>query len=163
MPLWTDVVQAIGSLCSFLFTFVGFVLLFRQVRQIERTIRGDVNERLYNQNLEILKCFVDDPEIRPFFYDNKEVEPTHPSYLKIVCIAEILASYLELVYVQLDEMPPKIRGTWKTYMKAMYANSPSLRQHLKENEDWYYSGLISVLGEIEEEKKNGFTKRLKQK
>lgn len=45
-------------------------------RQIEVMLlqgRGDVNERLYNQSLSIMKFFAEHPELRPFFYDNKDI------------------------------------------------------------------------------------------
>ena len=50
----------------------------RQVEVMLRHSRGDVNERLYNQSLEIMKFFAEHPEVRPYFYDNKDVAQVRP-------------------------------------------------------------------------------------
>src|SRR5437588_1383660 len=48
----------------------------RQVEVMVRHSRGDVNERLYNQSLQILRFFAGNPEVRPYFYDNKDIART---------------------------------------------------------------------------------------
>jgi len=45
----------------------------RQVEVMLRQSRGDVNERLYNQSLSIMRFFAENPELRPYFYDNKDL------------------------------------------------------------------------------------------
>ena len=45
----------------------------RQVEVMLLQSRGDVNERLYNQSLTIMRFFAENPEVRPYFYDNKEI------------------------------------------------------------------------------------------
>src|SRR5205085_10392015 len=45
----------------------------RQVEVMLRQSRGDVNERLYNQSLSIMKFFAENPEVRPYFYDKKDI------------------------------------------------------------------------------------------
>ena len=45
----------------------------RQVEVMLLQSRGDVNERLYSQSLMIIKFFAENPELRPYFYDNKDL------------------------------------------------------------------------------------------
>src|SRR5437660_12279946 len=45
----------------------------RQVEVMLRQSRGDVNERLYNQSLSIMKFFAENPEVRHYLYDNKDI------------------------------------------------------------------------------------------
>src|SRR3989442_13915737 len=58
----------------------------RQVEVMLRHSRGDVNERLYKQSLEILRFFAENPEVRPYFYDNKDIarSPSGLERLKIL-------------------------------------------------------------------------------
>jgi hypothetical protein len=45
----------------------------RQVEVMLQQSRGDVNERLYSQSLVIMRFFAENPEVRPYFYDNKDL------------------------------------------------------------------------------------------
>ena len=45
----------------------------RQIEVMLEQSRGDVNERLYSQSLEIMRFFAENPELRPYFYDNKDL------------------------------------------------------------------------------------------
>jgi hypothetical protein len=62
----------------------GIFALKATKRQIEVMLlqsRGDVNERLYSQSLEIMRFFAENPELRPYFYDNKDLNEA-PSELE---------------------------------------------------------------------------------
>lgn len=67
----------VGILGVILGAVIGGIFVQRATkRQIEVMMlqsRGDVNERLYNQSLSIMKFFAENPELRPFFYDNREL------------------------------------------------------------------------------------------
>lgn len=43
----------------------------RQIEVMLLQSRGDVNERLYNQSLSIMKFFAENPELRPYFTTTK--------------------------------------------------------------------------------------------
>jgi hypothetical protein len=52
----------------------------RQVEVMLLQSRGDVNERLYNQSLEIMRFFAENPELRPYFYDNQDLNEAKVSW-----------------------------------------------------------------------------------
>src|SRR5882762_5889821 len=63
----------------------------RQVEVMMLQSRGDVNERLYSQSLVIMKFFAENPELRPYFYDNKDLTNAQSELekLKVLSTAEI--------------------------------------------------------------------------
>jgi hypothetical protein len=109
--------------------------------------RGDVNERLYNQSLSIMKFFAEHPELRPYFYDNKglieagnELEKS-----KVLTAAEMVGGFMELVALQVEEQPAEIKIRWKTYIVDAYNSSSVLREHLATCTTWYADDLLRLL------------------
>ena len=143
----------VGILGVILGAVIGGIFVQRATkRQIEVMMlqsRGDVNERLYNQSLSIMKFFAENPELRPFFYDNRELSlaANDLERLKILSTAEMVAGFMELVALQLEEQLPEIRPRWKAYICDAHASSPVLREHLQSCSAWYADDLLRLLPE----------------
>ena len=119
----------------------------RQVEVMLLQSRGDVNERLYNQSLEIMRFFAENPEIRPYFYDNKELSSAGSELekLKVLSTAEMVSGFMELVALQLAEQPEDIQPRWKAYVVDGYNSSAVLREHLATCTGWYADDFLRLL------------------
>lgn len=145
LPLWTEVLQAIGAIGALIVSTIGFAALIYQIRQLERSIRGNVNESLYNQNLEFMRIIANNPDLRPYFYENRDITAENPKYSQVMSVAEILASFLELIALQKSDIPKHVWVHWSNYIQDMYKNSPVLRQHFRENKSWYSRDILVLL------------------
>ena len=119
----------------------------RQVEVMVQHSRGDVNERLYNQSLSIMIFFGENPELRPYFYDNKELS-TAPNDLerwKVLNAAEMVGGFVELVALQIEEQPSEIQERWKAYILDLFNSSSVLREHLASCAAWYADDLLRLL------------------
>ncbi|MDT4952998.1 MAG: hypothetical protein QOJ02_1136 [Acidobacteriota bacterium] len=78
MPSWTwadtnqvqataTVVYVILTLAYVIVTLVGFLLLRRQIKQVDLSTRGETHGYLYNHQHSITRFFIDNPNLRPFF------------------------------------------------------------------------------------------------
>ena len=128
----------------------GFFVQRATKRQIEVMLlqsRGDVNERLYNQSLSIMKFFAEHPELRPFFYDNKDLmqAANELEKSKVLTAAEMVGGFMELVAMQVEEQTPEIQSRWKTYIVDAHNSSPALREHLASCHAWYADDLLRLL------------------
>jgi hypothetical protein len=119
----------------------------RQVEVMLLQSRGDVNERLYNQSLEIMRFFAENPEVRPYFYDNKELSKAQSELeeLKVLSTAEMVSGFMELVSLQLAEQPEEIQPRWKAYIVDGYNSSSVLREHLATCTAWYADDFLRLL------------------
>ena len=90
----------------------------RQIEVMLMQSRGDVNERLYSQSLSIMKFFAEHPELRPYFYDSKDLTQTANELerSKVLTAAEMVGGFMELVAMQLEEQPTEIQVRWKAYI-----------------------------------------------
>ena len=119
----------------------------RQVEVMLQQSRGDVNERLYSQSLDIMRFFAEHPEVRPYFYDNKELNKAQSELekLRVLSTAEMVAGFMELVALQLSEQPADIQPRWKAYIVDAYNSSPVLREHLSTCTPWYAEVFLRIL------------------
>ena len=119
----------------------------RQVAVMLQHSRGDINERLYSQSLEIMRFFAENPEVRPYFYDNKKLSEAESDLerLKVLSTAEMVAGFMELVALQLAEQPEEIQPRWKAYIVDGYDSSVVLREHISSCMPWYADDLLRLL------------------
>ena len=119
----------------------------RQVEVMLRQSRGDVNERLYNQSLAIMCFFAEHPEVRPYFYDNKDLGQAGSELekLRVLSTAEMVAGFMELVALQMDDQPAEIQPRWKAYIVDGYNSSPVLREHVATCITWYADDFLRLL------------------
>src|SRR5438067_10184411 len=158
MPTWTwadpNQVQAsaavgyvILTLAYVIVTFVGFLLLRHQIKQIDLSTRGETHGYLYNHQHSITRFFVDNPNLRPFFYDNKEIGQTDSEFVTLKGVTEMVADFCEHTYLQLPNLPIDVREGWESYMKHLYQNSPMLRLHFggQLSGTWYSQDFKTML------------------
>jgi uncharacterized membrane-anchored protein YhcB (DUF1043 family) len=119
----------------------------RQVEVMLLQSRGDVNERLYNQSLEIMRFFAENPELRPYFYDNKDLREAQSELekLKVLSTTEMVSGFMELVALQMAEQPEDIQPRWKAYIVDGYKSSAVLREHLATCTAWYADDFLHLL------------------
>jgi hypothetical protein len=147
----TIIAAIAGILGVILGAVIGGVFALKATkRQIEVMLlqsRGDVNERLYSQSLEILRFFAENPELRPYFYDNKDLSRTESELesLKVLSTAEMVGGFMELVALQLAEQPAEIQPRWKAYIVDGYNSSVVLREHLATCTAWYADDFLRLL------------------
>jgi hypothetical protein len=140
-----------GVLGVILGAVIGGVFALKATkRQIEVMLlqsRGDVNERLYSQSLDILRFIAENPELRPYFYDNKDLSRTESELerLKVLSTAEMVGGFMELVALQLAEQPAEIQPRWKAYIVDGYNSSVVLREHLSTCTAWYADDFLRLL------------------
>jgi len=144
----------LAALTGILGTVIGAVLggVFalkatkRQVEVMLEQAREDVHERLYSQSLEIMKFFAENPEVRPYFYDNKDLTNAGElERLKVLSTAEMVSGFMELVALQVKQQPADIQPRWRAYIEDTYNSSGAIREHLTACEAWYAEDLLRLL------------------
>jgi hypothetical protein len=147
----TIIAAVAGVLGVILGAVIGGVFALKATkRQVEVMLlqgRGDVNERLYSQSLVIMKFFAENPELRPYFYDNKDLSKAQSELekLKVLSTAEMVSGFMELVALQLAEQPTDIQPRWKAYIVDGYNCSAVLREHIATCKAWYADDFLGLL------------------
>ncbi|QJW90877.1 hypothetical protein HNV11_16580 [Spirosoma taeanense] len=141
-----DYIQAITSIASVLVTLAGFILINRQIKQVDKSTRGQTHSYLYTHQDSITRLFIEKPALRAFFYDDLTPDTRHKNDIVIRAVTELVADFCEHIYLQLPNLPDDIRKGWDGYMKNLYNNSPLLREHFERGSgEWYSKEFIEAL------------------
>ncbi len=119
----------------------------RQIEVMMIQSRGDVNERLYSQSLQIMRFLAENPALRPYFADNKDLQEAESELekLRVLSTVEMVAGFMELVSLQLAEQPLEIQPRWKAYIVDGYNSSAVLRDHISTCRAWYADDFLQLL------------------
>jgi hypothetical protein len=146
-PNWAEKVQAYASVATALITFGGILFVLWQIKQVDRGIRSNTNERLMNESLEILRFLAENPGNYDYFYNGKELPKEADEALKYA--TEMVANYMEHVVLQTETLPTDVREGWKKFVKDSYARSSVVREHLKKFADWYDPRLRELVKNVQ--------------
>ena len=105
--------------------------------------------------LTLHRVFLDHPELRPYFFENKDLEETDPLYPRVEAVADM---HLDVFAYNLDYrlvFPDGWRTAagYKDYIRSRLALSPIMRRRLEKRADWFSPLLQEVLKEFEVSKK----------
>lgn len=94
-----------------------------------------------------MRFFAENPELRPYFYDNKELSKAQSELekLRVLSTIEMVSGFMELVALQLAEQPEDIQPRWKAYVVDGYNSSVVLREHLATCTAWYADDFLRLL------------------
>jgi hypothetical protein len=137
-----EMVQLMVSVLGLMIAGVGLPLLYVQLRDVKRSVRGGVHAATYAQAADFRAHLVAHPHLRPYFFEAKEIAPDHADYNRVVTIAEIFLNYLEHVTVLEDSYTRQDRAALDRFTKHALAQSPILKRHLNENRAAYADALL---------------------
>lgn len=145
-PSWTDVLQGIGTLASAIISLFGFAFIYWQIRQTNDGIEKQNHASIYNMGFELFKIFVEHQELRPYFYDGKNLEKNDDNFQKVMAIAELHADFFEYIILEQYSIDREMKLTMIKYMKRLFKSSDALRKFLTEYSDCYNSEFLHVIG-----------------
>jgi hypothetical protein len=97
--------------------------------------------------LELHRVFLNHPELRPYFFEGKDIKETDPLYPKVEAVADM---HLDAFAYNLDYrlvFPDGWRTAegYKDYIRSRLALSPVMRRRLEQKPDWFSPYLQEVL------------------
>ncbi len=143
---WTDVGSAIGQIASAIISLVGFIFVYRQIKQTNDNLKQSNHTAIYSINTELYKFFAENSKLRPYFHDG--ATPTDEDINKVLSVSELLADFFEFILVEKNSLAPEIRQPWLNYMKKIYAQSPGFRQFIHINKDQYCDELLNLFANV---------------
>jgi hypothetical protein len=142
---WTDILQAIGTLAGAIISIVGFLLLWRQIKLTNETLKQNNQTSIYTISAEIYKYLADNSHLRPYFHENKKLEENDPNTQQLLVFCEVLADFFEFVIVKKSTLDRNFIEPWEFYMRKIYKNSPVFRKYIEESGEQYTEPLKKIL------------------
>jgi hypothetical protein len=125
---------------------VTLLFLVRQTKFLSEALKASLFAPLDARQFDILKIFIDAPDLRPYFYDGAPTPPRDSSeYARVMAVAEYILDFFAAILIQRKMYGKIVAGDWwQAYMIDSFANSPALRELLDSRETWYRKPLHDV-------------------
>jgi hypothetical protein len=149
-----ELLSLVISIAGFITVIISLVLLTRQTREmtlqskyVASSLEKTVYETASGRGFALDKIFIDNPELRPYFYSGKDIGEDDPCFDKVVAVADFILDFMDYIVLQPQHFAqifsPK---SWEPWMKDMFANSPVLCGRLQEVEGrWHSKALADIM------------------
>jgi hypothetical protein len=145
---FADTVQAFASVATAGIAGGGVYLVIKQLKQVERTIRGTTYERLTEESLEILRFLADHPETYPYLYEGRPLDDSDPNRVVILYSSEIVCNYMEHVCLQRPNMTDGDWNVWRAFVEDTCRNAPIVRWYVEKYQKWYTKSLVEISAQV---------------
>ena len=151
LKLVLDIVQVAIAILGFVGVIVSLLYLAtqtkevtRQSKSLEESIRVQVYQGLSSDMLGIDRVFIEHPELRPYFYEGKELSQDSPIYNMALSAAEMKLDFYDTVLIQMTHFAQSLADNWKDGVRYAFALSPIMRTMLVTHKSWYTDELVEL-------------------
>jgi hypothetical protein len=133
----------IFSALSLIISAVGFSFMWLQLESANKSLKTAIYANMSNWTFELDKTFLQHPELRPYFYAGKDMDPGDPLYLKAESVAELLLDNFDSML----EFRPYFPGGaphegWINWMHDSFESSPVLVRTIEKEWRQYEHGPV---------------------
>ncbi|MGR9115714.1 MAG: hypothetical protein ACU85E_08105 [Gammaproteobacteria bacterium] len=130
-------VQAVTSIVTAIAAILGFIGLIVQLKKLECDLQVAARGSIYDMAARLKEIFVDNPEMRKYFFDGVSISEDAEHYPKAIAIADYFCLYLEQISTQSANIAPEHRESWLFYAAAIDHNSSIIKNYLSDKRFWY--------------------------
>jgi hypothetical protein len=142
------------GLVSLLLGLGSLFIIYRQTKEITRqsenspaSFQNAVYQTITTQEMEVDKLFVENPQLRPYFFSAHEINEGSSDYAKAEAIADYELDFFDSAKGRLrllQEVGYDVSmNAWNKYFDDSFTNSPILCKRLRELTPWYGSDFVS--------------------
>ncbi|MBI5301509.1 MAG: hypothetical protein HY868_05175 [Chloroflexi bacterium] len=131
------VIQALVGLIGVPALLYSLAQLRNQTREQTKATNATIYQNLEGTMIEIDRFFVDHADLRPYFYNNKEIAEEDSEYDRVLSTAEMMMDFADFVLTHRINMPDYPWVEWERYFQDIYVSSPALRKLWNEKQDWF--------------------------
>ena len=165
------------SLCISFFYFITVVvtlivliyqnkIISMQTSYALQSVEGSIYSNITTQSLAEDEIFINHPELRPYFYAGKELEPNDPLKHQVHAAAEYVLDFFDSLESQLKKYPSlwiHEKREWEANIVDQCAWSPVLCHYLDANRNWYSEELFTLKIAGEAKRRQGYTAQYLQR
>ncbi len=122
--------------------------IWRTLKEMSLANQASISVRLASQSIEIPKYIADDPQLYEYFYKNKPLLVGTPTDTKVLCCTEIMANFLEHIFLQRPSLPVASQGAWMRYVRDHYSASRVVREFVTEHRHWYAAAFLNFVDTV---------------
>ncbi|MDR1779056.1 MAG: hypothetical protein LBR14_04855 [Clostridiales Family XIII bacterium] len=103
------------DIAAIVVSLAAVFIAFYEGRNVRRSFQEQTYQEFVATWFELDKFFIDDPELRKYFYENYPLEESDPKYGKVLSVAEYFDDAFTYANSQSGIIPPNLRASYKNY------------------------------------------------
>ncbi|WP_412746342.1 hypothetical protein [Krasilnikovia sp. MM14-A1004] len=131
------------ALMASLFAAWQAQLVRQQLRHAERIAKAQFHQSLTQSTAEMHRIFLDRPELRPLFYENK-IASDGTEHQRALAMAGFIVDLAEGC-IAAEPALTDLYGDWDDHMHFLYSRSPAIREFWKDFGHLYPEGVRRAL------------------
>ncbi len=136
---WAPLIEAIGTCVAGIVVAVTLILLWRQNKSLERSIRSSTYQLLQPNEAAYSTLLINYPEVEKIIYsEDYEEGEINTTSVRAYWAALLLLTFMENVCVQHEDfglIPAKLWRTWEAYMRHDFQRYSFIRKVWSENKE----------------------------
>jgi hypothetical protein len=134
-------------------SLISLGLIAQQVRTASEQVGATktqtqalTTQSVLGQLFQLDDLFIKNSELRPYFYDGKEMAKEDKNYSKTLAIAEFQLDFFDsfLTQSQYLTLDDEERKNWDKYIEDSFSTSPIMCERLKNAPGWYGAKLEAL-------------------
>lgn len=115
-----------------------------------KALRSSTYQGILDKQLELDKIFIENPELRPYVFEKKEIKKSNSNYHKLISVADYQLDFFQMVWSQ-SEFLPEMQSSglawdsWAGYMKATFEYNSVLCSRLREVKGSYNRDFVEMI------------------
>jgi hypothetical protein len=142
---WLQGAQSVVAVIGLPILALTLLMIWRQAQYAHHAAMSQVYQNTANDFAIFQRYFMDNPEYRPYFYEGRDIDASHPEYLRVSAIAEFLLHAVHNLTIHRRYMQEYPWHVWERSLRYIYDKSPILRKFLHEHPDWYIDDVHRLL------------------
>jgi len=144
-----EIIQAGASI-------LGLAVIYFQIQHLIKNIQGTTQDNIYSHYNDICKMLLQQPHLRPYFYEGKALADTDPESetlrAEVDYMSEMILGVIEHAVVQECNLPPDAwKNCWKPYARERLKKGTEMRRFFQDNKQWYTRALRDAVEEFDKE------------
>ncbi|MES2905741.1 MAG: hypothetical protein V4691_01720 [Pseudomonadota bacterium] len=133
-------------LAGIVVTVIGLIAIYATLsvsnKQMEQSIKQTkltLHDKTLGYALELDRIFIENPDLRPYFYENRDITEKDPKFRRVLSIAEMHLDTFTFALKARSDYPidHPFPAETEAWIHDVVKSSPIMQRYLQERKDWY--------------------------
>lgn len=136
-----EVVQFSVNIIAAPVAIITIVLLIRQTKQLDNTLKSQVYQGLIDNSLKIDQLLIERPEYRKYIYGNEKFPTNKENTDELMGVLDFVVDVVDNVRVQEKFIPKDALVGWRAFVSDVL-EQPAIKYYMEQKGYWYAGTLL---------------------
>jgi len=120
---------------------ITIILMIRQTRQLDETLKSQVYQGLIDNSLKIDQLLIERPEYRKYIYENEKFPQNKQNTDELMGVLDFVVDVVDNIKIQEKFIPKKALVGWRLFVQDVL-KQPAIKYYMEQKGYWYTGTLV---------------------